>query len=1252
MAIIVTFSVTYSLIMPAITVSRDQADEIAGLYLDDSEEVFDIVEDGGDEDELWTSEDTVIQHAGAMEDDWDGILIEEETEDETEETGSGIELEEPAQSENLNAHYTYEQELSTDTEAETTAAIELDSEDEEETETESQIEISVETESDTEVETESETEIETESETESEAKIQTESETAIETETESETQYPAQRFTASEGGVLIIVNAPESAFPEGTTMTVSHVDDEQTLKGIEEAAQTDEKLISRIEAVDICFRDADGNEIEPKAPVSVCMITENKASKEDPVVVHVDDEGHAESVQDAEVYTTGTHDQIVLTANGSAANQAESETETISESSADADTNTAIEFETEQFSIYAVVYTVDFHYGADGKEYNFSLPGGGFVSLAHLVEVLEIASTDEKVENRADKAENGAENGNDFVGEVPGADKNGENGEGNSEEVFDACSSSSIISAAYAESINLNNVPVSEATKKLVTDIESVESSSPQLVWVGKVDNETTVSGLKEANGLEAEYSADLTEEQIAEINAQTVEAGDWALISMHPFTSEETLTVSMKNGDQFAVKVTDAQIKKTVIDAKGDTWEITVTYGEDAHIPAGAELKVEEILPETEAYYEYYRKAADLVCPAEEEWNRYGYGRLFDISILDGEVEIEPQSNVEVSIKLANTLEDKNELRVIHFGESEPEVMMLEKVLETSAISSSGDETNDSKETELRFETDAFSLYAVVSTNTSNGNGLDGKKFAIVNPNNARNEAVLGRSQENNTALSASEVTVQQIDGQRYLVGEEVTVWEFENVNNNVYYIKVPNGQYMHVANGTAFLSDTPQSITVSQSGNGLRLSNNGYGLNAWNRDVSQGFRAGTYNDDASRFTLYGVNELIQNQAEKISLTELVNLHEGETPIQEVVIYTRVLNQDRDGYDYYAVAADGSLVPVYDIGDTIGWVSSDDTPEHLKWKLTVHSTDGEENGYFDFQSMESDQYLIPTEATGLKTDDPDDSWDLGVNMQGWKADGSGTYGSAIERWDTRSREYVGYAYDAVNKKIVPTADDSQKLEFLFAHVEKEEDPSPNQLHTVETLDGKTKGITIKMYDFDGSNLYQASPPRSREMTNVLGVGSISSTNENGVGYANTGLVSQTLTNGFPIATQTTRSLSELFNNDHYESDASNIFVQQVYDETGYFSYDSSKNYAYLDQANNEFILYRELAAPEMEGDNTPSANKGNFFPFDSLQELADQNKVFTNRFAKYDGDLQEMSSDNPQYGQTLYKIAHGNTNN
>ena len=100
------------------------------------------------------------------------------------------------------------------------------------------------------------------------------------------------------------------------------------------------------------------------------------------------------------------------------------------------------------------------------------------------------------------------------------------------------------------------------------------------------------------------------------------------------------------------------------------------------------------------------------------------------------------------------------------------------------------------------------------------------------INANNDRIEAVLGRSQENNTALAASEVTLQNIDGKSYVVGDEVTVWEFVNVYDNVYNIKAPDGRYMNIGNQTASLSNTPQNITVTQSGNGLRLDNGGYGF------------------------------------------------------------------------------------------------------------------------------------------------------------------------------------------------------------------------------------------------------------------------------------------------------------------------------------------------------------------------------------------------------------------------------------
>jgi len=238
----------------------------------------------------------------------------------------------------------------------------------------------------------------------------------------------------------------------------------------------------------------------------------------------------------------------------------------------------AVSFEAEGFSVYGVVYTVDFHYEVNGKTYEFSIPGGGFVSLEHLVEVLGIANPDSNA------------------------------GEGS--EVSDA------EDETYEHSIALNSLPVSEATKQFVADIVSVEFSHPEYVWTGRIDAGTTVGRLKETNELEVHYSADLTKEQIKEINAQPIEAGDWALISMFPFRSQETLRVTMKNGEAFEIQVTDAQIRRLFLSASGETFEIIVTYDETAGIPDGAELEVDEILQGTEDYLKY----ADLTREALNE--------------------------------------------------------------------------------------------------------------------------------------------------------------------------------------------------------------------------------------------------------------------------------------------------------------------------------------------------------------------------------------------------------------------------------------------------------------------------------------------------------------------------------------------------------------------------------------------------------------------------------------------------------
>lgn len=614
--------------------------------------------------------------------------------------------------------------------------------------------------------------------------------------------------------VTVRVEADEGTFPVGTTMVLSAVDDldavaetvrdavengaageapengEATDVGSDHAtgnaemtnpanaanASNNPKTYG-FQAVDISFRDADGNEIEPVKPVRVALTSEIveqiKKDKEtdettaiaDPVVVHVDDKGNAEKMdliapEEIEPAQGRTEEEIREELEKAAADHEAAKDENSGEDTADTDAGgqnqkegqgadaqptapdqtdtadtensaqeandeisenaeknmydgdgqqnektddgnqhveetgvteeTTVFFDTDSFSVYAIVYTVDFHYEADGKIYEFSIPGGGFVSLEHIVEVLGIGLNNPADESNTSNisSENATE-----------ADETKEHIEGTD---------------PSEDAIHLNHVPVSEATKVFVTDVANVEFSSPWLVWVGKADQAATVGELKEANGLECLYSAELTEEQIGEINSGTVEAGDWALISLKPFMSEERLTVTMKNGDQFTVKVTDAQISTNIITADGMTFKITVTYDEAAQIPAGTILKAEEIGPETDAYLQYLGRTWSEVNrifaekkeggkdSAEDRYVNVNAARFFDIKLICDGGEIEPKAPVLVEITYLEGLlsSDRTKPGVVHFKSDEVEI--IDQV-----------DTSVEEDTTVRFryEQDSFSV-------------------------------------------------------------------------------------------------------------------------------------------------------------------------------------------------------------------------------------------------------------------------------------------------------------------------------------------------------------------------------------------------------------------------------------------------------------------------------------------------------------------------------------------------------------
>ena len=463
-----------------------------------------------------------------------------------------------------------------------------------------------------------------------------------------ETQYIT---TGGETYNITLTYSPEAGIPDGATLQVSEIlapvtdaqDEEVPSEYSDYVSKAEEALKETEKVVFARFFDItivkDGQEIQPAEPVSVqiqlAQLPQELAN------------------DDAQIVHFGTEETEIL----------------------DTETSTAgVSFETGSFSVYGVIYTVDFHWEVNGKIYDFSIPGGGFVSLEHLVEVLGIGAGDTNAPEDAEDAQE--------------------------------------TSAAYDEAIKLNGTEVCEATKKFVADIASVEFSSPELVWAGRVNDAATVGGLKETNGLEVEYSAELTEEQIAEINAQTLEAGDWALISVHPFVSEESLTVTMKNGEVFVIRVTDGQISTNVLTADGKTYKITVTFDDDAEIPAGTKLVAEEIEPGTDEYLQHLGEAWTEVNKEyleKEERPRtddsgleddnvdedihpvnIDHVRFFDIRLeMNGE-EVEPKAPVKVEIQYVDGFpvsETENPVTgVAHFREKDIELIEeveIEKDLE-----------------------------------------------------------------------------------------------------------------------------------------------------------------------------------------------------------------------------------------------------------------------------------------------------------------------------------------------------------------------------------------------------------------------------------------------------------------------------------------------------------------------------------------------------------------------------------------
>jgi len=372
--------------------------------------------------------------------------------------------------------------------------------------------------------------------------------------------------------IKVHVEADKDTFPEGVKMvlkTVSEEDLEAVASAVEDAVSNDDTVSNKtrgFHALDISFVNKDGREIEPLKPIRVSMSSEAiRAAVEDqttaPVVVHVKDDNSDTDTETADPDKTENRETPEISENqdqDTFGNREENKgtvteatvivTETAEQNAAEYEEENStdtITFTSDSFSVYAIVYTVDFHFEVNGRVFEFSIHGGETVSLKTVLSALNIVAGEEGEKKYSGSDQN-----------FTNADLDSAPGDNDAQETSEEPAENN--SDSPADGDDKTAAPLYEDAEEFISNIKSVTFTDEDLLRAAQITGNTTAAALKKALGLVVEPSAEITEEKLAEYDAREFTAPDWALISLKPFDTEEELAITMKNGDQFLIKVTD----------------------------------------------------------------------------------------------------------------------------------------------------------------------------------------------------------------------------------------------------------------------------------------------------------------------------------------------------------------------------------------------------------------------------------------------------------------------------------------------------------------------------------------------------------------------------------------------------------------------------------------------------------------------------------------------------------------------
>lgn len=198
--------------------------------------------------------------------------------------------------------------------------------------------------------------------------------------------------------------------------------------------------------------------------------------------------------------------------------------------------------------------------------------------------------------------------------------------------------------------------------------------------------------------------------------------------------------TIEFASDGSSVYVIVGTTIEKNVLASDGKNYKVTVTYGAETGIPEGAELEVEEILPDengdadagqdgtddaniSSAYDEYVSKTENALGMEE---GSAGYIRLFDIKIVDKddhEIKYQPAEGTTVDVRIELADKDSSEeaaasTQVVHFADDDENGDVIENSTDGQIVS---------------FETSGFSIYAIVdSSKRLQYNFYDGTSLLI----------------------------------------------------------------------------------------------------------------------------------------------------------------------------------------------------------------------------------------------------------------------------------------------------------------------------------------------------------------------------------------------------------------------------------------------------------------------------------------------------------------------------------------